>query len=146
MTQTAVQRRFSKLSAAINQKARKLGAVGSISAEDLARTYIEADGKCAYCGIEVSLVGVSFDHVVAFAKGGSNLRSNIAASCITCQRGKFTKTVDEWAKAKDMLVPCEVCKKPFRPRWADYMRGYGRTCSRVCSGMKGGQAERSLTA
>lgn len=143
MTQTRTQRRFSKLAAAINQKATKLGAPGRVSAQDLAQVYLESMGRCAYCQIEVTVDGVSFDHVVAFARGGSNTRSNLAASCITCQRGKFTKTREEWAKAKDMLVPCEVCGKQFKPRWADWIRGLGRTCSRICSGAKGGSSERT---
>jgi hypothetical protein len=142
MTQTPAQRRFSKLAAAINQKAHKLGAAGRVTADDLALVYLSGDRKCAYCRVDVSPGGVSFDHIVPFVKGGSNLRSNIAPSCITCQRGKFTKTPEEWAKAKDMTVPCEVCGKQFRPRWADYQRGYGRTCSRKCSGQKGGESER----
>lgn len=140
MTQTAAERRFSKLAAAINQKARKLGAPGTISATDLARVFLAFDRRCAYCGIEVSAAGVSFDHMIAFAKGGSNAIDNLAASCMTCQRRKFTKTPDEWAQARTQVIRCEVCQTVFTPRWADYVRGYGRTCSRVCSGRKGGES------
>lgn len=142
MTQLPSQRRFSKLSAAINQKAEKLGVRGRISAEDLLAVFYEAGFRCEYCGIGLNWQGVSFDHRTAFARGGTNDRRNLAASCMTCQRGKFTKSPEEWAQAKDMTVPCEVCGREFRPRWADYMRGLGRTCSRTCSGTKGGQQER----
>lgn len=143
MTQTFIQRRFSKLAAAINQKATKLGARGRVTAYDLALVYLEGDRKCAYCGIDVTPDGVSFDHVVPFIKGGSNDRTNLAPSCITCQRGKFTKSPTEWALARGLVVKCEVCQRPFKPRWADYQRGYGKTCSRKCSGTKGGQGERT---
>jgi hypothetical protein len=84
---------------------------------------------------------VSFDHMMAFAKGGQNVRENLAASCMTCQRGKFTKSPEEWDRARALVVQCEVCKKEFKPRWADWVRGLGRTCSRKCSGTKGGLAE-----
>ena len=141
--QSRTQRRFSKLAAAINQKAIRLFVPGRVTATDLAIIYLEADRRCAYCGIEVSPEGVSFDHVRPWAKGGSNHRSNLAASCITCQRTKFTKTPEEHAKARELMVACEVCGKLFKPRWADYVRGYGHTCSRVCSGRKGGEAERT---
>lgn len=144
MTQTTAQRRFSKLAAAINQKAVRLGAAGRISAEELALVFLRANRACEYCHFEISAAGVSFDHIVPFVKGGLNISANLAASCMTCQRGKFTKTPDEWAQARVMLVPCEVCKTMFKPRWADYVRGYGRTCSRVCSGTKGGQAESAV--
>lgn len=139
MTQNEVERRFNKLAAAINAKAKKLGAPGRITAYDLAVLFTRANRRCAYCGIEVSARGVSFDHKQAFAKGGPNTVDNLAVSCMTCQRGKFTKTPDEWAQAKDMEVACEGCGVMFKPRWADYQRGYGRMHSRSCSGKKGGQ-------
>ncbi len=143
MTQSTAERRFSKLAAAINQKARKLGAPGTVSATDLALVFLAFNRKCAYCGFEISAAGVSFDHVVPFVKGGANTIENLAASCMTCQRGKFTKTPEEWAAARNQVVICEVCKDPkgFKPRWADWVRGYGRTCSRKCSGQKGGESD-----
>jgi len=146
LTQTATERRFSKLAAAINAKARRLNAPGTISATDLALVYLAADRKCEYCGIEVSPGGVSFDHAIAFARGGANIRENLAASCMTCQRGKFTKSPEEWEQARHLVVQCSVCGKDFKPRWADYVRGYGRTCSRVCSGTKGGESTTAITA
>src|SRR4051812_32594604 len=80
--QTPTQRRFSKLAAAINQKATRLSVPGRVTATDLALVYLEAERRCAYCGIDVTPAGVSFDHIVPWAKGGSNHRSNLAASCI----------------------------------------------------------------
>ena len=141
MPQTPAERRFSKLAAAINQKATKLGALGRVTANDLLRVFLAADQKCQYCDVELNWKGVSFDHKQAFAKGGANMASNLAASCMTCQRGKFTKTPTEWAIARGLVVQCEVDGVWFKPRWADYQRGYGRTCSRKCSGKKGGEAE-----
>ena len=141
MSQSPGQRRFSKLAAAINQKAEKLGARGRVTANDLLRVFLKADQKCEYCGVELNWQGVSFDHRQAFANGGANTPDNLASSCMTCQRGKFTKTPTEWAIARGLVVQCEVDGVWFKPRWADYQRGYGRTCSRKCSGTKGGQAE-----
>lgn len=141
MTQSSPERRFSKLAAAINQKAIRLGARGRITAADLFWVFVRAKQKCEYCGVELNWQGVSFDHAQAFARGGSNSPENLASSCITCQRGKFVKTPSEWAQARGLLVQCEVDGVWFKPRWADYQRGFGRTCSRKCSGTKGGQAE-----
>lgn len=143
MKQLPSERRFSKLAAAINQKARSLGQADQITAGALARVFLASDGHCAYCPIGIDWRGVSFDHVVPFAKGGRNTEDNLAASCITCQRTKFTKTPEEHAQARALTVACEVCGKQFKPRWADWKRGLGRTCSRVCSGLKGGSSERS---
>lgn len=141
MTQSVIQRRFAKLAAASNQKAAKLGATGRLTADDLGIVYLLADGKCRYCGVDVSATGCSFDHIVPFAKGGANVRSNLALSCLTCQRNKFTKSEAEWQQARSMVHRCEVCQNVFKPRWADWKRGYGRTCSRACSGTKGGRSE-----
>jgi hypothetical protein len=142
--QLPAERRFSKLAAAINQKARAVGAVGRMTNADLARVFVAYGRQCAYCKIELDWRGVSFDHVVPFSKGGQNLIENLVASCMTCQRGKFTKTPEEWAQAQVLMVQCEVCKREFKPRWSDWVRGYGRTCSRICSGTKGGMAETAV--
>ena len=50
MTQTAVQRRYVRLSASMNKKAAKLDRPGRVTPEDLAILYIESKGSCAYCG------------------------------------------------------------------------------------------------
>jgi hypothetical protein len=142
--QSPAERRFSKLAAAINQKSRRVGAAGRVTAEDLARVYIASGRQCAYCHIGVDWRGVSFDHVVPFTKGGQNFLDNLEVACLTCQRGKFTKTPEEWAAAQVLTVQCEVCKREFKPRWSDWVRGYGRICSRICSGTKGGMAETAV--
>ncbi len=146
VTQLGSERRFSKLAAAINQKASRLGQPDRITPGALARVFIASDGHCRYCGIEIDWKGVSFDHVRAFARGGANTEKNLAASCITCQRTKHTKTPEEHAENMALTVACSVCGKQYKPRWADWKRGYGKTCSRKCSGLKGGQAERASTA
>jgi hypothetical protein len=139
------ERRFSKLAAAINQKAKRLGQSGRISPGGLARVFLSAEGQCTYCGIEIDWRGVSFDHIVPYAKGGQNVEENLAASCITCQRTKFTKTTAQHEAWMTYTAQCEVCGRTFKPRFSDYQRGYGKTCSRVCSGTKGGQVEKELS-
>jgi hypothetical protein len=135
MAQGKVERRLSKLAAAINQKWRQTGNPGvKITARDLAIILVDAEYACTYCGTEVTALGVSFDHVVPFADGGPNTPANIGASCITCQRSKYTKSPEELEEWKTLERKCRTCGKAFRPRWADYTRGYGYYCSRTCSG------------
>lgn len=146
MAQTPFQRRLSKLAAAQNQKARLVGAGGRTTAEDLAWVFLQAmnpetgDHECAYCGVVVTQEGVSFDHVVPFDRGGQNTVENLLACCITCQRDKYTKSPEELAEWKKLVRYCLMCGTPFRPRWADYKRGYGYYHSRACSGKAGGLA------
>lgn len=132
MTQTPLQRRLVRLASAINRKADRLGARGRVSAESLF-LIIKAHPRCPYCGNENDPMHGTFDHVVPFDKGGSNLRENIVFCHLSCNRRKFTKSVAEHAEYESLTVFCPVDGKEFRPRWADWKRGFGRYCSRSCS-------------
>ena len=133
-SQTPAERRLSKTAAAINQKWRQTGNEGvKITADDLAGVWLRAAGKCQYCGIEVSLMTASFDHVVPFKNEGPSYVSNLACCCVTCQRSKHTKTPEEYATWQKLERHCRSCGTPFRPRWADYVRGYGWYHSRSCA-------------
>jgi HNH endonuclease len=141
VTQSTTQRRFSKLAAAINQKVRLVHAPGvKFDADDLAAIFIRDEGRCVYCGAELTLEGVSFDHVIPFDRGGGNFRSNVVACCMTCQHTKYTKSPQELAEWQMLIRVCRSCGNTFRPRWADFKRGFGFYCSRVCSGKAGGLA------
>lgn len=140
MTQTAEQRRLIRLAAAMNQKALRLGAVGEVSAQELAEVILASEGDCAYCGAEIPLMEGSFDHIVPYAKGGANLKSNLCRSCVSCNRTKGLKSPAELATWVALRVKCVVDGKWFRPRWSDWKRGYGKTCSRACAGKLGGSS------
>lgn len=137
MTQTPAQRRFIRLASSTNRKAARLGLNGRITAEDYARAYIASGGSCPYCGIDITPDDCSFDHRIPFDRGGENEVGNIVACCLTCQREKGTKTPDEYAHARTLTVTCEGCGRTFKPRYADWLRGFGRTCSSECAGLKG---------
>lgn len=140
MTQTAEQRRLVRLAAAMNQKALRLGAVGEVSAQELAEVTLASEGNCAYCGAEIPLMEGSFDHIVPYARGGLNRKENLCRSCVSCNRTKGLKSPEDLAVYAALQVKCVVDGKLFRPRWADWKRGYGKTCSRVCAGKLGGSA------
>lgn len=140
MTQHPVERRFKRLAVSNNKKAERLGRRGRITHETLFLVFHNSGGQCAYCGIGIEADSCSFDHVVPFDRGGDNAIDNIVACCVTCQREKFTKTPEEFQEYRELQVPCKGCGKLFKPRWADYVRGYGRYHSRACSGAAGGRA------
>lgn len=87
--------------------------------------------ECFYCGVSLSKMEGSFDHVLAFGEGGSNDPSNIVRCCVTCQRKKFTKTAAEFEEHKAMTRVCALpgCDVVFTPRWAEAKRGMARYCS-----------------
>jgi hypothetical protein len=146
VTQTVTERRFAKLAAAINRKAGRLGQTARLTTTDLAIVFLDGHGQCYYCHVEVSPGGCSFDHRIPFARGGENRRGNLVLCCVTCQRTKFTKLEEEFAVARQLKVNCAICGRLFVPRWADWQRGYGRTCSRKCSGTKGGEQPKTVAA
>jgi hypothetical protein len=132
MTQSALQRRLIRLAGAINAKAIRLGAPGRVSAESL-YLIINAHPICPYCGNETDPMHGSFDHVVPFDKGGTNERSNIVFGHLSCNRRKFTKSTEEHMAFETLFITCPIDKIVFKPRYADWIRGLGRYCSRSCS-------------
>jgi len=139
VTQSAIQRRLVRLAAAMNRKATRLGTMGRVSASELAQVLIESEGRCFYCQADVPWGEGSFDHVIPYALGGMNTASNIVRSCFTCNRTKGTKTPAELMEYLQLSVTCS-CGKVFKPRFADWKRGYGKVCSRACAGRLGGRA------
>jgi HNH endonuclease len=130
--QGAERRRLVRLASAINTKARRLGARGRISPEDLARIQLQQD-QCEYCGVKLEIGQGSFDHRIAYDRGGQNILSNVTRCCFTCQREKFTKSVSEYDEYKTLTSKCVVCGKEFKPRWGEWKRGRARTCSHQCA-------------
>jgi len=146
VTQSKAERRYVRMAAAANSKAARLGTPGRVTASDFAMAYLRHEGQCPYCGIGLDPLHCSFDHVIPYDRGGPNVIENIVPCCITCQRSKGTKLQSEYAIARTLTVECETCGKVYKPRWADWGRGYGRICSRACAGSKGGKSPRKVPA
>jgi hypothetical protein len=124
----------------MNKKARRLGVRGEVTAAELAQIILDSEGLCSYCGVELPDMEGTFDHVIAYANGGANLPENIVRACNECNRTKsYSKTPEDLAAYAALKVKCVVDGTIFRPRWADWKRGYGKTCSRACAGKLGGR-------
>lgn len=122
----------------MNQAWAKSGNPGTkLSSDDLASLWLNAGGTCEYCGIGVSLMTVSFDHEVPLSKGGYHGVGNLKVCCITCQRSKYNRSTKDYLDSRALTVTCPVDGTVFKPRWADWVRGYGRFCSRKCAGTVG---------
>ena len=103
-----------------------------VTAADLARI-IMANPSCYYCNYTIEMGHGSFDHVIAFERGGRNTTDNIVRACLTCNRIKHTKTPEEFAAYQSTIFRCDQCGRVFRPRFSDWKNGNGRFCSRACS-------------
>lgn len=129
-----MKRRLQRIAASFNARARRWRAPGVVSWQQLAAT---ADDPCVYCGIDLTIADGTWDHKIAFNEGGTNWFDNIVRCCMTCQRAKFTKTPEEFAAHKRLVVVCPVDGTEFQPRWAEWKRGMAKYCSLSCAGIAG---------
>jgi len=78
--------------------ARKRGATGSHTFEQIRALLVVQDHKCAtpWCGIDISGGRHTEDHMMPLSRGGSDAIENIALLCHRCNCSKHTKTWAEW--------------------------------------------------
>lgn len=76
-------------------RARKRGAVGGFSKEDVLKLVFQQHGKCAGCKIFVG-EKYTIDHKTPLVRGGSNYPDNIQLLCSSCNSSKNTLTDEEW--------------------------------------------------
>jgi len=122
------RRRLQRIASGFNTKARRHHVPGVVSPEMLA----SMPGACHYCQIDLAIQDGTWDHVIPFHRGGSNLVDNIVRCCMTCQRRKFTKTPAEYEEHMNMRSTCALpgCDVTWQPRYAEAKRGMARYCSR----------------
>lgn len=70
-------------------RARRRGAEGFFTTEDVKNMYIKQRRKCAICGIRKDKLDV--DHIMPLALGGSNWPSNLQLLCRICNVRKGAK-------------------------------------------------------
>lgn len=75
--------------------ARKLGAKGSHTIEDIIKRMDAQQGTCFWCGVEYG-EDYEVDHIIALSRGGSNSMRNIVIACGSCNASKCAKSVVEW--------------------------------------------------
>jgi 5-methylcytosine-specific restriction endonuclease McrA len=84
------------LARAKNTKAKRKGAEGKFTAEDVERIYQSQSGLCVGCGADLS-ASCQIDHKIPLSRGGSNWPSNLQLLCQPCNRSKGNKLPNEWA-------------------------------------------------
>ena len=78
-----------------NKRARRRGAEGTHTAEDVAKQFELQGGRCYWCGEPVDAYHI--DHRFPLSKGGSNGPENIVVSCPECNMAKKAATPLEFA-------------------------------------------------
>lgn len=69
------------------------------------------NGECCYCGKELSLNKMTYDHVLPKSRGGQTNWNNIVSCCLRCNSKKNDKTPDE--------AGMKLIHKPYAPKIAD---------------------------
>ena len=74
-----------------------------------ANIYARDKYKCQYCGRKISMVEMTYDHVLPRARGGRTTWRNIVSACIPCNSRKSDRTPEE--------AGMRLITEPVRPRW-----------------------------
>ncbi|QWY83261.1 HNH endonuclease protein [Rhizobium phage RHph_X2_25] len=88
-----------------NRRARKRGASGTHTKEDVAEILRKQKYKCAECGTSVRKVeNRHVDHIMPLSKGGSNAKWNLQVLCPDCNLRKGAKHPIDFARERGRLV------------------------------------------
>lgn len=79
-----------------NYYARKREAGGVLSADIRERLWVEQEGLCNHCGVDLSSVVVHLDHIYPVSKGGTNTDDNVQLLCQSCNARKGDKLPGEY--------------------------------------------------
>jgi 5-methylcytosine-specific restriction endonuclease McrA len=75
--------------------------------------YKRDQGKCSYCGKEITQKESTIDHIIPKSKGGSNTWENICLACKPCNVFKDDRSPKE-AKMKLLITPYNPKKSSGR--------------------------------
>jgi 5-methylcytosine-specific restriction endonuclease McrA len=82
--------------------ARRRGAVGRYTADDVRRILMAQRERCAYC--RQKLGEHHIDHIVPLSRGGTNWPANIQITCPTCNVRKHARLPEVFARELGMLI------------------------------------------
>ena len=61
----------------------------------------KTEGRCSYCGTNISIDGFAVDHFVPLAKGGTNDFDNLMPSCAECNTRKNAMDIERFRERID---------------------------------------------
>lgn len=86
-----------------NIKAKRKGAIGKFSHEDVSALLYKQKYKCGFCFINISKK-FHVDHILPIKLGGSNWPENLQILCPSCNLRKNAKHPIDWAQENGRLL------------------------------------------
>lgn len=68
---------------------------GSITLEFEMELFKKQNGKCVYCGRDLSETGMHLDHIIPLSKGGTHTSTNVQWLCPYCNMSKHDKIIEK---------------------------------------------------
>lgn len=84
-------------------EARRKGAPGAYTVDDILDIKKQQKDRCAYCTVSIR-AAFHIDHIIAIARGGSNDRKNIQLLCAKCNRSKHARDPINFARSIGRLL------------------------------------------
>lgn len=97
--ETTYKTRFCYGCGLITVRDRRAVGAKPISMGEVAR---KTDGRCFYCGVQLTKLTATRDHVVPRSKGGLNTATNLVLACGPCNHEKGNLNLDEYRAAKEV--------------------------------------------
>jgi 5-methylcytosine-specific restriction endonuclease McrA len=85
------------------RRAKKRGAEGSFTADDIAAIRRRQHDQCLICRVNLNGKG-TVDHIVPLAAGGSNWPSNLQLLCKPCNSSKGARDPIEFLQSRGILI------------------------------------------
>jgi len=81
-----------------NSRARRLKIIGSseISTAEWKDIMELCDWRCIYCGVPLTKINRSVDHILPLSKGGQHNKRNLVPVCRLCNSSKNDKFLYDW--------------------------------------------------
>lgn len=74
-----------------------------LSKAERQKIYSKTNGRCAYCGCEITLQQMQVDHVTPLYNGGTDDAANCLPACRSCNHYKGTLTIEKFRAALERM-------------------------------------------
>jgi 5-methylcytosine-specific restriction endonuclease McrA len=93
--------------------------------------------ECAYCGCQLTKDTATIDHIIPKHKGGESLRSNMLASCCSCNGDKasqlpfeyYVENLPNYSKEREVRIKAWLAQTEITSVDFDWHGQFGYQCA-----------------